>query len=110
MKRLNIVSPCEFENDVKEQPIVSGLVVKEISRNFLVKLHKEVNMANIIGPKKFEKEVYEESVMSFLVVIFLGDSLVELPKEVSAMSREFQDSFHFEFPSLCLTSNFYPYA
>jgi len=81
-RRLNIMSPCEFENKVKEQPIVSGLVVKEISKNFLVKLPKEVNIANIIGPKKFEKEVHEESIMSSLVVIFLGDSLVELPKEV----------------------------
>jgi hypothetical protein len=94
-QRLNIVSLYEFENDVKEQPIMSGLVVKEISRNFLVKLPKQVNMANIIGPKKFEKEVYEELVMSFLVV---------MPKEESAMSREFQDIFHFEFLSLCLTS------
>jgi len=102
---LNIMSPCEFENEVKEQPIMSGLIVKEILRNFLVKLPKEVNMANIIGSKKFEKEVHEELVMSFLVVIFLGDSLVELPKEVSAMSREFQDSFYFEFLSLYLTSN-----
>lgn len=40
---------------VREQPIVSGLVVKEISKYFIVKLPKEVNMTNIIGLKQFEK-------------------------------------------------------
>jgi hypothetical protein len=33
---------------------VSGLVVKEISRNSLVELPKKVNMASLIGPKSLK--------------------------------------------------------
>jgi hypothetical protein len=37
---LNTMSPNEFENEVEEQPIMSGLVVKEISRNSLVEISR----------------------------------------------------------------------
>ena len=38
---LNTMSPNEFENEVEEQPIMSGLVVKEISRNSLVEISRK---------------------------------------------------------------------
>jgi hypothetical protein len=79
----------EFENEVKEHLFVSGLVVKEISRNSLVELPKKVNMASLIGPNFFEKEVHKESVLFLLVVKVSRDSLVELPKEVSTILEEF---------------------
>jgi hypothetical protein len=92
-----------------------GLVVKEISRNSLVEQPKKVNMINIIGPKEFKNKVLShlvvshnmvnnslvvnESVVSHLVLGAFGDSLVELLEEVSAMTREFKDNFHYEFPN-----------
>jgi hypothetical protein len=54
-----------YENKVKEQHIMLGLDVKEISRNSLVVLPKKVNIANIIGPKDFENGVCEELVGLF---------------------------------------------
>jgi hypothetical protein len=54
------MSPNEFVNEVKEQPIVSGLVIEEILRNSLVELSKKLNIANIIGPNEFEKEINKE--------------------------------------------------
>jgi hypothetical protein len=62
------MSPNEFVNEVKEQPIVSGLVIEEILRNSLVELSKKLNIANIIGPNEFEKEIHKESVVSLLAV------------------------------------------
>jgi len=88
-----------FENKVKEQHIMLGLDVKEISRNSLVVLPKKVNIANIIGPKDFENGVCEELVVSLLVVEVYGDSLVELFEEVSAILEEFQDSCHSKCPN-----------
>jgi hypothetical protein len=88
-----------FKNKVKEQPIMLGLDVKEISRNSLVVLPKKVNIANIIGSKDFENGVHGKLVVSFLVVKVYRDSLVELLEEVSAMTREFKDNFHYEFPN-----------
>ena len=44
--------------------------------------------------------------MSHLVVGAFGDSLVELPEEISeisAMMREFQDNFHYDFPNSLTT-------
>jgi hypothetical protein len=76
-------------NEVKEQPIVSGLVIEEILRNSVVELSKKLNIANIIGPNEFEKEINKESVMSLLAVKVYEDFLVELPEEVSAMLGEF---------------------
>jgi hypothetical protein len=83
------MSPNEFVNEVKEQPIVSGLVIEEILRNSVVELSKKLNIANIIGPNEFEKEINKESVMSLLAVKVYEDFLVELPEEVSAMLGEF---------------------
>jgi hypothetical protein len=83
------MSPNEFVNEVKEQPIVSGLVIEEILRNSLVELSKKLNIANIIGPNEFEKEIHKESVVSLLAVKVSADFLVELPEEVSAMLGEF---------------------
>jgi hypothetical protein len=88
-----------FKNKVKEQPIMLGLDVKEISRNSLVVLPKKVNIANIIGSKDFENGVHEKLVVSLLVVKVYKDSLVELLEEVSAILKEFQDSCHFKFPN-----------
>ena len=62
------MSPNEFVNEVKEQPIVPGLVIEEILRNSLVELSKKLNIANIIGPNEFEKEIHKESVVSLLAV------------------------------------------
>jgi hypothetical protein len=83
------MSPNEFVNEVKEQPIVPGLVIEEILRNSLVELSKKLNIANIIGPNEFEKEIHKESVVSLLAVKVYEDFLVELPEEVSAMLEEF---------------------
>jgi hypothetical protein len=83
------MSPNEFVNEVKEQPIVSGLVIEEILRNSLVELSKKLNIANIIGPNEFEKEIHKESVVSLLAVKVSEDFFVELPEEVSAMLGEF---------------------
>ena len=62
------MSPNEFVNEVKEQPIVPGLVIEEILRNSLVELSKKLNIASIIGPNEFEKEIHKESVVSLLAV------------------------------------------
>jgi len=83
------MSPNEFVNEVKEQPIVSGLVIEEILKNFLVELSKKLNIANIIGLNKFEKEIHKESVVSLLAVKVSEYFLVELPEKVSAMLGEF---------------------
>jgi hypothetical protein len=83
------MSPNEFVNEVKEKPIVSGLVIEEILRNSLVELSKKLNIANIIGPNEFEKEIHKESVVSLLAVKVSEDFFVELPEEVSAMLGEF---------------------
>jgi hypothetical protein len=96
-QELNTMSLNEFENEVKEQHIVPGLVAKEISRNSLMELPKEVNIANIKCPKEFAKEVHEKSVMPPLFVKVYGDSLIELPEKISAMLGEFQDSYHSNF-------------
>lgn len=50
-----------------------------------MKLPKEINTANIIGSKEFKKEIHEELVVFPLTVEVSGDSLIELPEEVSAM-------------------------
>ena len=68
---LNTMSPNEFENEIKQQPVMFGLVIEEISRNSLMELSKEINIANMIGSNEFEKEIYKESVVSLLVVKFL---------------------------------------
>jgi hypothetical protein len=53
-QELNTMSLNEFENEVKEQHIVPGSVAKEILRNSLMELPKEVNIANIKCPKEYE--------------------------------------------------------
>ena len=62
-----------------------------------MQLPKEINTANIIGSKEFKKEIHEELVVSPLAVEVYGDSIIELPEEVSPMSEKFQDSYHYKF-------------
>lgn len=49
---LNIMSPNEFDNEVEEQPIMSGLVVKEISRNSLVEISRTYAIETFHRKKK----------------------------------------------------------
>lgn len=91
------MSPSEFENKVKEKLIVQGLIVKGI---YLMELLKEISVVNIINSKVFEMEVQDEFVASSLVIEeVLGDSIIKLPKRVSAVLKEFQDNCPFKIPN-----------
>ena len=55
----------EFKNEVKKHPIISGLVVNKNSRNSLVELSKEVNMANLIVQKSLKMKFMKSQLYLF---------------------------------------------
>ena len=62
---LNTMSLDEFKNEVKKHPIISGLVVNKNSRNSLVELSKEVNMANLIVQKSLKMKFMKSQLYLF---------------------------------------------
>lgn len=63
-KKLNIINPNKFENEIKKESNVFAIVVEKVLENFLVKSLKVIN--------KMIKEFLYIILLSFQVPVFLN--------------------------------------